>query len=243
MEPVLQGNGLTVSFGDSPDAQVTVLRDVTIRVDAGQMVLIMGPSGSGKSTLLAVLGGLLRPTRGEVLVQGEKLWGLSVEQRKHLRLKRFGFIFQGFNLFPALTALEQLEIVLRWGGGVGSAEATREAKAVLTLLGLGQKLNLRPAQLSGGEKQRVAIGRALVKRPAVCFADEPTSALDWAHGEQVIGQLRSASRARGTTALIVAHDSRLIPFMDRVLYLNDGQLTERPLHTGGGGEQGPRAEP
>src|SRR5262249_52969457 len=135
-------------------------------------------------------------------------------------------IFQGYNLFPALTARQQLEMVLRWGQGVGSREARQRTDAILTLLGIGKKGHLRPGQLSGGEKQRVGIGRALIKEPSFAVADEPTSALDWHHGEQVIELLRTAAHERGSTILVVAHDSRIIPFVDRVFHLEDGILAE-----------------
>jgi putative ABC transport system ATP-binding protein len=142
------------------------------------------------------------------------------------RLENCGFIFQGYNLFPALTARQQLEMVLRWGNGTASKEARDRAGAILDLLGLGKKGDLRPLQLSGGEKQRVAIGRALIKEPRFCFADEPTAALDWKHGEQVIELLRAAAHDGGSTILVVAHDSRIIPHVDRVLHLDDGILVE-----------------
>src|SRR5439155_17858925 len=132
--------------------------------------------------------------------------------------------FQGYNLFPALNARQQLEIVLRWGMNVGGREARRQADEMLGILGLGNKGRLLPAHLSVWEKQRVAIGRALVKNPMLVFADEPTSALDWAHGEQVVELLRAAAHERGATVLIVAHDSRIIPYVDRVFHLEDGRL-------------------
>jgi putative ABC transport system ATP-binding protein len=144
--------------------------------------------------------------------------------RKRFRQRHFGFIFQGYNLFPALTARQQLEIVLRWGEGVAAGEARHRADALLDLLGLGEKKQLRPAQLSGGEKQRVAIGRALIKNPGFCFADEPTSALDWAHGRQVVGLLRDAASAQGATVFVVAHDTRIATYADRVFRLEDGRL-------------------
>src|SRR5262249_27341255 len=155
-------------------------------LNGGEFVMLMGPSGSGKSTLLAVLSGLLHPDSGQVRTLGEDIWQQTELEREMFRLRYCGFIFQGYNLFPALTAQQQLEIVLRWGQGVSGREARRRAGEMLSLLGLARKAGLRPSQLSGGEKQRVAIGRALIKEPIFCFADEPTSALDWAHGEQVI---------------------------------------------------------
>jgi putative ABC transport system ATP-binding protein len=186
----------------------------------------MGPSGSGKSTLLAVLSALLRPDSGQVHALGQELSRLSEREQEEFRRRHCGFIFQGYNLFPALTAREQLEMVLRWGDGLPRAEARRRTDEMLALLGLTKKARLRPAQLSGGEKQRVAIGRALVKEPDLCFADEPTSALDWAHGEQVVEMLRAAAHERGATVLVVSHDARIVPFADRVFHLEDGSLHE-----------------
>jgi len=221
----LRGMHLTRSFGEG-DMRTVALDDVSLDIGAGQMTLLMGPSGSGKTTLLAVLSGLLRPDNGKVLALGQDIWSLSDTQREQFRLKHCGFIFQGYNLFAALTARQQLEMVLRWGEGVSSREARRRADEMLTLLGLARRAHLRPAELSGGEKQRVAIGRALIKEPQFCFADEPTSALDWAHGEQVVELLRNAAHDRGATVLVVAHDPRIIRYADRVFYLEDGRLQD-----------------
>lgn len=224
-EPSLQGWHLTRTFG-SGATQTTALHDVSLHLNSGEFVMLMGPSGSGKSTLLAVLSGLLHPDRGQVWALGQDLWQLTDLAREMFRLRYCGFIFQGYNLFPSLTAQQQLEIVLRWGQGVSGREARRRAGEMLSVLGLARKAGLRPSQLSGGEKQRVAIGRALIKEPVFCFADEPTSALDWAHGEQVIELLRATARERGTTVLVVAHDARIVPYADRVLQLEDGCLAE-----------------
>jgi putative ABC transport system ATP-binding protein len=209
------------------------LRDVSIDLYPGQIALLMGPSGSGKSTLLAVLSGLLRPDSGRVVSMHQDVWRLSERQREAFRLRYCGFIFQGYNLFPALTARQQLEMVLRWGKSMPPGEARERADEMLALLGLSKKGDLRPSQLSGGEKQRVAIGRALIKEPIFCFADEPTAALDWKHGEQVIELLRVAAHDRGATILVVGHDARIVPHVDRVFHLEDGCLAEpgddRPL--------------
>ncbi|MBX9680613.1 MAG: ABC transporter ATP-binding protein [Gemmataceae bacterium] len=232
----LKAWGLSRSFG-SGDMLTVALNEVGLELKAGQLVLLMGPSGSGKSTLLAVLSGLMKPDAGKVTALGQDLWGMTETQREAFRLKNFGFIFQGYNLFPALTARQQLEMILRWGNGARAREATERADAMLALLGLSKKAGLRPAQLSGGEKQRVAIGRALIKEPTFCFADEPTAALDWKHGEQVVELLRAAAHDAGATILIVAHDARLIPFADRVLHLEDGVIAEgaeRPMALYGG---------
>src|SRR5438067_13016905 len=222
-EPALLARHLDRSFG-AGEAAVRVLSDVSLELDHGQVSLLMGPSGSGKSTLLAVLSGLLRPDRGAVSVLGEDLWRMSESARERLRLRPFGFIFQGFNLFPSLTASEQLEMVVRWGEGAPRREARRRVAEMLERLGLGHRAHLRADRLSGGEKQRVAVGRALLKRPRFCFADEPTGALDWAHGEQIIRLLHSAAHEGGAVLFLVGHDPRLVPYADRVLHLADGRL-------------------
>ncbi len=221
----LQAWGLTRTFG-SGETLTVALRDVSLELYAGQLVLLMGPSGSGKSTLLAVLSGLLHPDEGTVLAMGQALWQMTEKEREQFRLQHCGFIFQGYNLFPALAARQQVEMVLRWGSNASAAEARERAGSMLELLGLSKKANLRPQQLSGGEKQRVAIGRALIKEPSFCFADEPTAALDWKHGEQVMELLRAAAHDGGATILVVSHDVRLMPFADRVLHLEDGCLAE-----------------
>lgn len=224
-QATFHGRHLTRSYGTG-DVKTLALNDVSLDLFRGQIALLMGPSGSGKSTLLSVLSGLLRPDRGQVLALEQDLWALSDTERERFRLEHFGFIFQGYNLFPALTARQQLELVLRWGEGATGRDARRRAEEMLALLGLKNRAHLRPAQLSGGEKQRVAIGRALIKDPAVCFADEPTSALDWSHGEQVIELLRAAAHDRKATILVVSHDPRLLPFADQVFHLADGRLAE-----------------
>jgi putative ABC transport system ATP-binding protein len=223
--PTLVGRDLTRTFGKG-SMMTTALREVSIELYRGQIALLMGPSGSGKSTLLAVLSGLLRPDSGEVTTLGKSLWQMSDREREQFRLDHCGFIFQGYNLFPALTARQQLEMVLRWGKGASGRAARKQSEEMLSLLGLANKVHLRPAELSGGEKQRVAIGRALIKHPSFCFADEPTSALDWAHGEQVVELLRTAAHERGATILVVGHDARIVPYVDRVYNLEDGSLLD-----------------
>jgi putative ABC transport system ATP-binding protein len=224
-ETTLQGIGLSHFFG-AGELATAALRDVSLELQSGRFALLMGPSGSGKSTLLAILSGLMRPSVGRVLARGQDLWQLSEKARRDFRLRHCAFIFQGYNLFPALTARQQLEMVLRWGEGASRRDARRRAMEMLDLLGLSQKADLLPAQLSGGEKQRVAIGRAFIKRPTFCFADEPTSALDWEHGRRVVELLRNVAHAQRATVLVVAHDARLVPLSDQVSYLEDGRLRE-----------------
>ena len=225
----LTGSNLSRTFG-SGETKAYALRDVSVEMRQGEVNLLMGPSGSGKSTLLAVLSGLLRPDHGAVGALGRDVWRMSEDEMEQFRLHHCSYIFQGYNLFPALTAREQLEIVLKWGEGCSSREARQRADRVLGQLGLTNKAHLRPAQLSGGEKQRVAIGRALVKNPAFVFADEPTSALDWENGQKVIELLRDAAHERGASILVVSHDHRILPFVDVYYHLEDGYLERRPLH-------------
>ena len=227
--PSLQAVGLVRSFGDGAQRRVA-LHEVGFELFPGQLALLMGPSGSGKSTLLAVMSGLLKPDAGSVLAQDTHgvadIWALSESKREQFRLRNTGFVFQGFNLFPALTAAQQLEIVLKWGQGAGHRDARDKAAAMLDRLGLGGQGHKKPHQLSGGEKQRVAIGRALVKSPRFIFADEPTSALDWENGKHVIELLRDAAHAQGATIFVVSHDPRMLPYVDVAYHLEDGRLEE-----------------
>jgi putative ABC transport system ATP-binding protein len=231
-KPSLRGENLTRTYGSGAN-YTEALRDVSIELYEGQLALLMGPNGSGKSTLLAVLSGLLTPDHGRVTALGQDLYAMSEQKREEFRLRHCGFIFQGYNLFPALTARQQLELVLRWGEEVPAAKARKAADEMLKMLHLEQKGHLRPMQLSGGEKQRVAIGRALIKEPIFFFADEPTAALEWKYVHEVIDLLRSKAHS-GATVLVVAHDPRLEEYADRLLELEDGQLVKdefvnRPL--------------
>ena len=230
--PALRGVHITKTFGDGAKRRVA-LDDVSIDLQPGQLSLLMGPSGSGKSTLLAIASGLLEPDSGQVLAEdrGElrDVWAMTAKQREDFRLRTTGFVFQGYNLFPALTARQQLEIVLKWGGYAGTWEAKRQADAMLERLGLAPNRHKKPAYLSGGEKQRVAIGRALVKNPSFMFTAEPTSALDWENGQKVMELLRDAAHERGASILVVSHDHRLLPYVDVYYHLEDGHLEQRPL--------------
>jgi len=208
------------------------LDKVSLELHAGEVLLLMGPSGSGKSTLLAILAGLLPPSEGRVLALGQDLWAMSERQRHEFRLRHCGFVFQGFNLFPAMSALKQLEIVLRLGELTTPSEARRRAQELLDALGIGDKAQLGPEQLSGGEKQRVAVARALIKNPTLFFADEPTASLDWARGREVVEQLRDAAHERQAAVFMVSHDPRLRSCADRVYELEDGHLRESETEPG-----------
>jgi putative ABC transport system ATP-binding protein len=218
----LNAKGLSKAYRIGKIRQV-VLKNVDFTAYHGQVTMVMGPSGSGKSTLIAALSGLMRPDEGEVMALGESLWEKSDGRIDRFRLDHCGFIFQGFNLFPALDATEQVVQVLKYCG-VGKRESWTRATAALKAVGLGQRLRQLPAELSGGEKQRVAIARALAKSPALIFADEPTSALDSANGRVVIELLHQAARERGAAIVVVTHDPRLEAHADRIIHMEDGKI-------------------
>ncbi|MDP2849372.1 MAG: ABC transporter ATP-binding protein [Humidesulfovibrio sp.] len=209
-----------------------VIQESTLEILPAELTLVVGPSGSGKSTMLSMLSGLLRPDAGRVLALGEDLWSLSEAEVDRFRLQHCGFVFQGFNLFGALTASENVILPMQYLG-VHGAEARALAQAALDEVGLGPRSHLRPMELSGGEKQRVAIARALVKAPRLLFADEPTSALDSTNGAIVVELLKRIAREHGTTVLGVTHDPRLLSHADRVIQLEDGRITrdERPINS------------
>ena len=221
----VSARGLVKRFR-SGRGHVEILRGVDFDAPHGEVTMVMGPSGSGKSTLVAVLSGLLRPDGGQVTALGADLWKRSPGRIDRFRLDHCGFVFQGFNLFPALTALQQVTTVLRYQG-VPRRKAREIAMQSLTEVGLEARAHQRPAALSGGEKQRVAIARALAKRPQLLFADEPTSSLDGENGQIVTHLLRRAAKEHGAAVICVTHDPRLESFADRVIHLEDGRIVGR----------------
>jgi putative ABC transport system ATP-binding protein len=216
---------VTKRFG-SGAAQVTAIRDVSLDVAPGEIVLIMGPSGSGKTTLLSMLGALLKPTKGKIWLDGEILSRLDENRLSGIRLHKFGFVFQDFNLLSALPALENVALVAELAGVKRSA-ARKKAAALLTELGLGERLNFMPEKLSGGEKQRVGIARALVNDPGLILADEPTANLHSSIGHEIMRLLRRIAKEQGRSVIIVSHDQRIKEMADRVLWLEDGQFKDR----------------
>ncbi|HTM81328.1 ABC transporter ATP-binding protein [Asticcacaulis sp.] len=218
----LQATGLGKSYKIGKVKQA-VLKGVDFTAYHGQVTMVMGPSGSGKSTLIAALSGLMKPDEGEVLALGENLWKKKRGKIDKFRLDHCGFIFQGFNLFPALNATQQVEQVLKYQK-VPHGEAHKRAIAVLGSVGLEHRLRQKPSELSGGEKQRVAIARALSKMPSLIFADEPTSALDSVSGQVVIKLLHQAAKERGAAVVVVTHDPRLEAYADRVIHMEDGKI-------------------
>ena len=202
---------------------IEVLKRVDFDAAHGEVTMVMGPSGSGKSTLVAALSGLLRPDEGQVTALNQDVWGLRSGKLDRFRLDHCGFIFQGFNLFSALTALQQVEIILKYQGHPKKVAREKAANALMEV-GLENRMNQRPSELSGGEKQRVAIARALAKDPQLLFADEPTSALDGENGLIVIKLIQRAAKEFGAAVICVTHDTRLEAFADRVIHLEDGLI-------------------
>lgn len=200
---------------------LTILRDISFEVSAGEAVAIVGVSGSGKSTLLGLLAGLDMPTAGHVRINGHDVFTLDEDGRAALRARMVGFVFQSFQLLPAMTALENVMLPLELAG---SRDARSAAQAMLERVGLGARLGHYPKQLSGGEQQRVAIARAFVTQPALLLADEPTGNLDAATGSNVIDLMFELNRERGATLLLVTHDEALSQRCDRVLRLTAGML-------------------
>ncbi|HUZ12789.1 MAG TPA: ABC transporter ATP-binding protein [Caulobacteraceae bacterium] len=221
-EVAIAAAGLTKRYRTGR-SQVTVLKAVDFEARAGDLTMVMGPSGSGKSTLIAALSGLMRPDEGQVTALGADLWSRRASLIDRFRLDHCGFVFQGFNLFPALSALQQVASVLRYQG-LGRRAARQRAAAALDEVGLSPRMHQRPAELSGGEKQRVAIARALAKAPDLVFADEPTSALDSESGQLVVRLLRRAASEHGAAVICVTHDQRLEAFADRIVRLEDGRI-------------------
>jgi putative ABC transport system ATP-binding protein len=220
---VVNAKDLTKTY-QMGEIQVNALSGVTIQIARAEVVAIMGPSGSGKSTLMNILGCLDRPTTGEYFLDGEPVAALSDDGLSTIRNRKVGFVFQQFNLLPRTTALENVELPLRYAGLNGTKK--EKAKAALEAVGLGDRLYHHPSELSGGQQQRVAIARALVNEPAVIFADEPTGALDTKSGEEVMRILLSLNKERGTTIILVTHAPDIAAHAQRVIRLRDGLVVE-----------------
>jgi putative ABC transport system ATP-binding protein len=204
--------------------EVHALEDVSLTIEKGRFVALMGPSGSGKSTLLNLLAGLDRPTGGEVVVAGRRLNDLSEDELAEFRAAHLGFVFQFFNLIPVLSARENVELPLLLTA-LGKAERRKRAETALRIVGLAERANHRPDQLSGGEQQRVAIARAVVSDPEIVVGDEPTGDLDAKNAEEVLGLLRTLKQEFGKTVVIVTHDPRAVKYVDEVVHLDKGVLT------------------
>jgi len=220
--PAIACRAVAKGFGTG-EARVAALRGVDLDVAAGEIVLLTGPSGCGKTTLLSIIAMLLNTDEGEVTIAGTAISALASAERTALRARKLGFVFQSFNLLPALTALHNVSVPLLLTG-TPRAQAEEAAADALAAVGLADRTGHPPAQLSGGQRQRVAIARAIVHAPAVLLCDEPTSALDHDSGQQVMEVLRARARELGASLLIVTHDPRIEPFADRIVRMEDGRI-------------------
>jgi putative ABC transport system ATP-binding protein len=202
---------------------VRALKGVSLQIRAGELTLLMGPSGSGKTTLLSIIGCILSPTSGSVTIAGEPTAGLSPEQLAELRRRHIGFVFQSYNLFPTLTAMENVRIALDVRGE-NAGEARRRAEEALKEVGLAHRLHSFPRTMSGGEQQRVAVARAIAGQPKLILADEPTAALDSENGQAVMALIAELAKDPNRAVLAVTHDPRIVPYADRVIRIEDGKI-------------------
>jgi len=221
---ILEVRGLSKIFGAGATA-VRAVDGVDLTIRRGEILLIMGPSGSGKTTLLTMIGGLLKPTSGTVRLNGHDITSMKESELPQVRRHLVGFIFQTFNLLEALDSRENVEVALNLAGKTGR-DARAKAERILTDLGLKERLTFKPRDLSGGEKQRISIARALANDPQLILADEPTANLDSKHGHAVVVLLRDIAKKQGRTVIIVSHDERIREVADRVLWLEDGQFKD-----------------
>ena len=225
---ILEAQGIVKILGEEPN-KVRVLKGIDLQLQTGELTLMMGPSGSGKTTLLSILGCILTPTQGQLSLAGHSTRGLKPEGLANLRRKHVGFIFQGYNLVPTLTAVENIMLALDLRDQSGP-DAYDVAADALEAVGLGHRINASPSKMSGGEKQRVAIARALAGSPSVILADEPTAALDGTNGMAVMELLAQVAQDTNRAVLAVTHDHRTLQFADRIINIDDGRIagSERP---------------
>ncbi len=220
MKTIIEARNIKKSFGGDGTHEVDVLRGIDFDVRRGEFVAIKGPSGSGKTTFLDILGGLLKPTSGEVVIDGTGLSGLSDSELARIRGREIGFIFQQYNLIPSLTATENVELSLRINGKT-KIEARKRTVKLLKMIGLGHRLGNKPPQLSGGEQQRVAICRALANNPNIILGDEPTGNLDTKNGAMVLDTLKRLKEKEGYTIVVVTHEHRIGKYADRHIHMID----------------------
>lgn len=223
MKTLVESRNLTKQFGEGNEAVVAV-KDVNMAINQGELLMIMGESGSGKTTLISLLGCILQPTSGSLVIDGSEI-DYQNQDLSQIRREKVGFVFQLFNLIPYLTALENIMIAMDIGGLKGQ-EAEDKARKLLEKVGLPDRLNHRPSQLSGGEQQRVSFARALANDPLVVFADEPTANLDSKNSESIMELIEDLCQERNTAFAVVTHDERLKKNADRVLGMQDGQILD-----------------
>ena len=219
---VIRINDVSKHFG-SGDNLTYALKNITLSVDRGEVLMLMGPSGSGKTTLLSIMGCILQPNSGTLTINGVEATGLSARKLGALRLEHLGFIFQEYNLFPTLSVVDNILVALHLRGVKGT-EARKRARTALESVGLGDKADAMPETMSGGQKQRLAIARALAGRPSIILADEPTAALDSANGKMIVELMTELAHERNHCVVMVTHDPRTIGYADRMLTIEDGTL-------------------
>src|SRR5258706_2991693 len=229
--PMIEVRGLTKTIA-TPTHSVEILRGIDLEIPGGQFAAIMGPSGSGKSTLLGLLAGLDAPTTGDILLDGESITGLEEDDLALVRGRKIGFVFQSYQLIPTLTAEENVLLPYELSGGDVGAGMTR-ARELLTNVGLADRMDHYPVQLSGGEQQRVALARAFMCKPPILMADEPTGNLDSVNGAHVLDLLISLNQREGTTLVLVTHDRALASRADRIVTLSDGQVVADEMQPAG----------
>jgi putative ABC transport system ATP-binding protein len=222
MQPAIEVRQLTKTYAEG-NTGTLALRGVDLDVHPGELLMLMGPSGSGKTTLLSIMGCILRASSGSVRIAGRDITQLTEKQLPGIRLEHIGFVFQGFNLFPTLSAGENVELMLDLKG-VTAKSAKKRAAELLDQVGLADKYGSFPADLSGGQKQRIAIARALAGEPEIILADEPTAALDSHTGKTVMEMMSELAHKRGRAVVIVTHDSRVLTFADRIVKIEDGAI-------------------
>jgi len=230
-EHVIETMDVTKCYGEEGTCEVTALNNINMHVEKGSFVSIMGPSGSGKTTLLDVIGCLLKPTSGNVYIDGKNVIGLDDDELALIRREKIGFVFQQYNLIPSSTALENVEIPLRIAGR-SKWEAEDKAKRLLKLVGLEDRMVHKPSQLSGGQQQRVAIARSLANDPKIILGDEPTGNLDTKTGEMILNLLRKLNKEEGYTIIVVTHDSRVAQHSDKIINLLDGEVLNETYPNG-----------